>query len=1111
MNTSSSAATGGGKNALHRIHQWSIEHAHTVAAFYIAVTAAAVFCTIRVIPRRFAPYVPSPMAAVVTMMPGLSARQMETYVSKPIEEQMTDLKNLRYIRSTSQQGLSIVTLQFHYGTNISHAIISVQNLLNVAQANLPATGANVKPSFVVPIDPLNLPVVSLALTGDLKRGWTLPRLRQLADNTITNRLRAVNGVSAITTFGGYRRQMQVIVDRNKLAALHISLLDVRRAIDRYNVSQPAGLLTTPYSQALVQAGIPAQTAEQIARYPLLSSSSGSAASEFGKWPHLVRIGDVARVADTVWERKSAFQYVRHLHPGGGSITPAIEVSVIQNPAASSYTLMPRVQKTLKQLEKEYPGIHFQAAYNNAHFVSILFHNVWEELAVAVLLTAIVVFFFLGEWRGTLIALITLPVSLSFAVLMLIPFHLTFNSGTLIGLLISIGRLVDDTIIDIHSVERHLRMGKDPKTATIDGIAEVRLAVLASTLMLALALAPLLFCGGITQLMFVELVWPLLFSLLASMMVSFTLTAVLCAKLLRTEQARAADRRNPVMRAILFLADPFQRFLDRLEAAYRRSIEAMLRNRFWNLARIAVTVIMGFTFYNFIGSEMMPLADVGQAAGFLEMKPGTSFQQTDAAVHNLEQIMLKYPQVRRASVETGAENMFESWNPNITGYQMPQTSGAAFMLTLSDKDKRRQSIWQIIDSIQQRAMRTIPGIRRLQIKEMGSDVMATADAPVYLNISGPRLSELHMLAQQALQIAKRTPGLAQPALTSAMGVPDYHIEVSPARAEALGLSPVSVAQQAYYALHGGLASQFYHVPNVRQDTILIRYRQSQRITPQNLQNLIITAPDGQQAPLKSLAHIVLRSAPTAIEHDGLERVAGLAGYYRKGGPPSMDLTMTLMMKIMDRLNFPPGYSLQVRGDMTQMMSSFRRLLYGLLLSLGLMYLVLAAQFRSFLQPLQMIASLPLELSGVFLALWLAHQAFSTVSILGVIVLTGMDITTAILIIDRIMACRDAGIPRDQAVAEAAPQRLRPILMTSLITIITMAPVAFAPKTGLDAYQPLATTILGGLTVGTFLSLFDIPILHTLVDDFVQTLHRSMQKRAMREQQMQPPAAQSKGDQ
>lgn len=1125
---------------LGNIPRWSIEHPYIVAAFYIGILALAALAMTRAIPRRFAPYVQSPLVGVVSMMPGLSSQEMELYVSKPIEEQLVNVEGLRYIRSTSQDGISIVALEFPYGHDMKKAIFDVQALMNVVQANLPATGANLKPSWVVPIDALNLPVLSLSLRGDPAMGWDPVKVREFADNTVINSLKTIPNVYSVVPFGGYRRQLQVDVDRSKLAAYRISILDVRNAIDRFNVSRPAGNLTSGATEGIVRVDTRATSAEDVRNYPIAAFLEGSATPPIpsartssgaggggmgamggggsdpvadsaaaylpapGQISRSVYVRDVATVTDAYWERRSGYRYLKHDKGAKGEIVSAIEVSVIQNPGASSAQVVPAVMKAVQRLEAENPGIKFEVAYDNARFVSVLFRNVWEELLTAIVLTGIAVFLFLGEWRGTLIAMITLPTSLAMAVLLMLPFGMTFNSGTLIGLLLSIGRLVDDSVIDIHAVERHLRFGKTPRAATIDGISEVRLAVVASTIMMALALLPLLFSGGITQMMFRELVWPFLFGLLSSMFVSFTLTALLAAKLLRNEQERAADRQHWLLRHFYVVLDPIQRFLDRLERGYADVIRWMLQHRFTNLARIAATVLLGFTFYHFIGSEMMPLADVGQASGLLEMQPGSSYEATENAVNRLEQIMLKYPELEKASIEIGAESMFESWSPYFTGYQMPQANGAAMMLTFTDKDERDRTIWELIDGIQKEAMATIPGIRRMQIKEMGADVMATAAAPVHLVVHGPDLRTLDRLGHEVADVAARMPDMIQPGTTWSFGLPDYRIRVNSDRAQALNLSPESISQQAYYALRGGLTSEFYRLPNLRQNTILVRYREEDRRSVRDLESLHLTTPDGRQVPLKSVATVEQDSAPSAIEHDSLRRVIGVTGYYRHGSLPSMDLAMDLVSKSyggdpargIPPVNFPPGYGMEFRGDMTQMMDSFRRMLSGLILAVILMYLVLVMQFRGFLQPLQMIASLPLELAGVFTALWIAHQAFSTVSILGIIVLTGMDITTAVLMIDLIMKYRDKGIPRDEAVARACPDRLRPILMTSMISLIVLLPVAIAPKTGMDAYQPLATAVVGGLLIGTVLSLFDIPIMHTYLDDFVKWLYKTFLTREWR---------------
>jgi HAE1 family hydrophobic/amphiphilic exporter-1 len=1094
----------GPESGLNRIPRWSTEHPYVVIALFLAVIGLAWMAINGGIPRRFAPYVESPEVGVVTMMPGLSAKEMELYVSGPIEEQLVNVKGLRYVRSSSQDGFSIVTLEFYYGTNMQRALVDVQTLMNVTQSLLPATGANMKPSFVVPIDPLNLPVLSLSLRGDASKGWDPIRVREFADNEVIRKLKDVPDVYSVVPFGGYRRQLQVLVDRSKLASYNLSLLDVRNAIDAANVSTSGGTLTNGDREETIRLSTRADSAEAVLNYPIRSTTSGGmpvtramAQPVAEASPRVVFVRDVAKVFDSYWERRSGYHFLDHQPRTGGQVKPSVEVSVIQNPGASSAKVVPAVMDVVHKLEAENPGLHFDVAYDNAHFVGILFDNVWHELAVAILLTAIAVMLFLGEWRGTVIAMVTLPTSLALAIVMMMPLGMTFNSGTLIGLLLSIGRLVDDSIIDIHAVERHLRMGKSPKEATIDGIAEVRVAVIASTIMIVLALVPLLFSGGLVQVMFVELVWPLIFGLIASMIVSFTLTALLCSRLLRPESERGEDRRKRSIAWMYMLLDPVQRGLDRLEAGYARLISWLLNHRFVTFAGVLATLFVGFAFYYFIGSEMMPLADTGQASGFFEMAPGTSFQGTEKAVKKLEAIILKHPEVEKASIELGAESMFETWTPFYTGYQMPQENGAAMMLTFSDKDARKETIFQVMDAIHDEAFATIPGIRRLQIKEMGSDVMATAAAPVHAEIYGPDLAVLDRIGTDVLRVAQKMPEIYQPAKTWSMGMPEERLQVNLQRAQEVGLTPAEIAQQTYYATRGGLTSEFYRLPNIRQNTILVRYDKEDRQTPSDLGNVYLTTPSRSEIPLKSVADIVRTTTPTAIEHDGLQRIMGITGYYRKGNLPSMDVIMNLLSDAyggnkqlgIEPVNFPPGYGIEIRGDMTQMMDSVRRLMSSFGLSLLFMYLVLVIQFRGFLQPLQMIASLPLELAGVFIALWLAHAAFSTVSILGIIVLTGMDITTAVLMIDLIMKYRDRGVPRDEAIMRACPDRLRPILMTAGITMIVMLPVALAPKTGLDAYQPLAVAVVGGLLVGTVLSLFVIPVMHTFLDDVVRWLNRT----------------------
>ena len=1072
------------------VSAWSIEHPWVIFSFYAAIVLLALWAVFGgIMPRRMMPYVESPLVGIITMQPGLSAQEMETYISKPIEERMTDIRGARYIRSTSQDGLSIVSLEFPYGTDMKKATTDVQSIMNAAQADLPQTGANLKPSWVLPIDPLNIPVLSVSVTGDADKGWTPLSLRQFAENQAVVALKQVSDVQSVVVYGGLKRQLRVIVDRNKLAAYGYSILDVRDTIDRNNVAKPAGVITSGSNESIVRVSSLAQSADAVADYPLGAKNG-----------QVVYLKDVASVTDDAREQRSGYHFVDgQRHKIEGLNNSAVEMAIIQNPAAGSPPVLAAVQKQIAQLEADHPGLHFRVAYDNAHFVNILFHNTGEELALAILLCGLAVLFFLGNGRATLISMTTIPVSMAMAILLMVPFGFSLNSSTLIGLLISIGRLVDDSVIDIHAVERLLKLGKDVKSATVDGITEVRLAVAASTIMLVLALLPLVFCGGITQLMFVGLVYPIIFGLIASFFVSLTLTALLASKLMKPHQAqdyhardyqaqehpRGGLRPNWLTSHLML---PLERKLDRLDDRYQGFVRILLRNKFSVVAAAVCTIVIGFGFYNFIGSEMMPLADVGQAYGVLEMQPGASYTQTHEAATALEKIMLRHPEIEKVSTEIGEE----PGGTYFTGYAMNQVSSATMMITLSDKDQRGQSVWQVIDAVQREALRTIPNIRRLQIKEMGSDVMASSEAPVTILVTGPDLNILSKLAGQVADVARQTPGASQVSTSWAVEKPSYTLSVDPRRAAEVGLTPVDVADQAYYAMGGALTDEFYRLPNVRQDTIDIRYQQGQRRSVYDLMQMPVTGKDGSgkddsggavQVPLKTLATVTPQLAPTLIEHDGLKRSVSVLAYYRKGGPPSMDLAMNIITKASSTLNFPPGYSLEMRGDMTQMMDSFARLLRGLEIAVLLIFLVLVAQFGGPLAPLQMVLSIPLELSGVFFGLWLAHQAFSSVSIMAVIILTGMDITTAILLIDQIMRRRreHPEMPRDEAIALACRDRLRPILMTSLITVIVMLPLALAPKTGMDAYQPLGTVIVAGLTVGTLLSLIVIPVMHALVDD------------------------------
>ena len=508
-----------------------------------------------------------------------------------------------------------------------------------------------------------------------------------------------------------------------------------------------------------------------------------------------------------------------------------------------------------------------------------------------------------------------------------------------------------------------------------------------------------------------------------------------------------------------------------------SLAWAIANRLVVLGAAVATILVGVALYPRIGSEMMPLADVSQAFAQLEATPGTSSARTAEIAAEVERLLLNQPEIVKVSSEVG----FEPGGTYFTGYSMGSVNSAFMMITLVDSSRRKRDIWQVIDGVQQEALRTIPGIRRLAIKEMGADVMASSAAPIQVILFGPDLERLSEMGDELRRLAEGIPGFYQVTTSWAQSLPQLHVAVDRVRAQEIGLTVSEVTDQAYYALKGGLTNEFYRLDNRRQFTILVKYRGDQRRDRTDLEQVKIVGKKGEVVPLLSVARVEERRGPTIIEHDNIRRVVSVLGYYRKGGPPSMELSMDLIMAAHAKLDFPPGYGVELRGDMTQMEESFQRLLRGLYLAVIFMFLLLVAQFRSLIEPFNMIFSLSLMVTGILGGLLLARQTFSTVSILAVVILTGMMMTVAVLMIDLVLRLRSEGVPRDEAILAAAPIRLRPILMTSLISIVVLIPVAFFPRTGIDAYAPLATVVIGGLSIGTLLALFVVPVLHTYTDD------------------------------
>ncbi|MBT9586218.1 efflux RND transporter permease subunit [bacterium] len=929
-----------------RLIRWSTDHPGLIVSGYAVLLVLSLLCLALWIPTRLAPSLKSPLLAIVTACPNWTAEEVEGRLTTPLEGSLVQLPTVQAIRSQSMHGLSVVILEFPYASDVESQLAQVSS-------RLPALPFQPR---VLPYDPLDIPVMRLAVHSP---GYDFQELRQLLERQVMLPLKQVDGVARLTLFGP-RLQLEVTPTAGVKSVIPLGTTGLQSLAGASDL-RPALATVTRASQLKDM---------KIGDRPL---------------------SEIARVRLSLGHDSPRYRY---------NGQEGFEINVFQKPDGSSPSTVEAVRQTVQQIRRQHPGLVMDEAYNNAHFVQVVQSNVWRELALAVALTGLVVYLFLGDLRGTLIALATVPTSLGLALTLFVPLGLSLNSSTLIGLLLALGRLVDDTIIDLHAVGHHLGLGKESGQAAVDGCSEVRPAVLSSTLVLGLAMLPLTWCGGLTQDMFEGIVWPFLLALAASLIVSLTLTPVLAARAYRGYVPRSRSG---------------------LEKGYRTLLQKALRQRGLLLGLALSASYLSWLLFPLIGSEMMPLSDTGQIYCELEAQPGTSSEETARLAAAFEDLLRRQPEVVGISTEVGMDED----TSGLSGYEMGGSHMARLLITLTDQHKRQRSLWQIADSVYAEALHQVPGMRRLYLKEMGSDVMASAMAPVQLVIHGPNLKRLAWLGQQTRALGAQMRGLYMVSTSWAPGQP---------------------ARTLYRSQAG---------PGIRLAT-----------TEEGLP-IVLQSPN------------VNRTGWAVIEHDNLRRSISVMGNIRRGGPGSMKLSMDLQMASQSQLPYPAGYNIEQRGDMTQMMDSFQRLLGGLGAALALIYLALLLQFRNWRIPLVMMATIPLEMAGVFLALLYAGQTFSSVSLLGIVVLHGMDVTAGILLLDSVVRARRAGASAQEALLEGAPRRLRPVLMTVMVTLVVMLPLALFPTTGLDAYAPLATVIVGGLSVSCLLTLGIIPVLYSLI--------------------------------
>ena len=1017
------------------------------------------------LPVDLFPNITVPAITVSTSYSGASPEDVERTVTYPIEQAMTRVAGVQQLNSTSRRGSSMVQVWFDWGADLNVAEVEIiQNIQRIARS-LPD---GVSQPAVLKFDISNIPVAQVVVAAP---GMDARVLYQLATDTIEPQLERLPGVSQAFVSGGLVRQFNVNVDPHRMAATGLSLQDVDAAVRRYNALIPSGSLRNADIDFQLMVPTTLQDVAAIRRV-VLTSRNGVP----------VYIADIAAVEDGAADQTQIVKVDGE---------PGITVSVARQPGANIVEVVDALRAAVPRLTGLPEGVTLRIAFDQSRYIRAAIQSLTHEAFTGALLTFMVILVFLPNLWNLFIVGIGLPLSVATALILLYFTGQTLNVFTLGGLTLALGRLVDDAIVVRENITRHLaRPGTSVLRAVLDATQEVGTAVFASTATTIAVFFPVVFLTGVARRLFVPMALTIVFAMAASYLVSMTIDPVLSMRFLRARRPDGADE-EPGTRAggaMARVERSSSRLLDRLDAGYQRLLELALQRRRWVLGTITVLFVLSMGAARLIGSEFFPATDESQFSITVQEPQGTSVQITSAAAEEVARVVLQV--IPRSAITTMTTNAGTSGG-GFGGNQGPNF--AQVNVRLIAPTDRTASTDELAARVRRALDGKFPGVQLFfSIGGLQRNIVNIgASAPIDVQVLGYDQTVAQQLATQVAAAVAQTPGTADIRINPRGQYPAFTVRVNNEKAALLGLSPTAVANAITLAMSGnpGTASMLIDPYTGAQYGIVIRLMDQYRSHPEDLSNVpLVTLADpasGGSASsrgrtpilLRDIATVSLSSEPLLISRKNQQRVIDVTA--NVVNRPLGDVSAEIVQRL-DRLSWPLGFTYHMAGQTEQQQGAFGSLGLAAGLALMLVYMIMASQFQSLVDPFVIMFTVPLGLIGVVWMLLLTHVTLSIVSFMGVITMVGIVVSNGILLVDYANRLQDSGLAPRDAVLRAGRIRLRPILMTALATILGMIPMALGLGEGSETNMPLARTVIGGLSVSTFLTLFLIPILYVMFE-------------------------------
>jgi HAE1 family hydrophobic/amphiphilic exporter-1 len=985
-----------------------------------------------------------PMSAIIVSYSGVAPQEIENMVTIPLEEAIATIQGVKNINSYSREGSSVVLMEFNWGTDMDVSALNIREKIDQVKGFLPADASD---PIIIKFDPSLMPILVLGMDSEEKN---LQKLQEYAEDIIEPRLERLEEVASVLINGGLVREILVSIDNEKLRSNQLSFGQVTAALAGENVNLPAGTLKEGTINFLIRTLGRFESIQDIEEI-LISNIRGNK----------IYLGDIAKVEDTFKERNS-ITYVNG--------KPGIMMSLQKESGKNTVTVAKRIFKELETIQKLLPDdISITTVFDSSDFIKKTISQVGWVALYGAILAVFVLLFFLGNLSSTVIIGFAIPISLIFTFSLLYFSNLTLNMMTLGGLALGIGMMVDNSIVVLENIFRYRELGTDIKKSACLGASEVGTAISASTFTTIAVFLPILYVQGIASELFRSMGYTITFSLLTSLLVALTLVPMLSSKILRLkmkDNSPSASKENLVQNSL----GQGGRIFNFVREEYSRLISWSLRHR-GIVFILAVIIFAGsIMLIPFVGTEFIPSSDQGQFNINITLPTGTNLETTREVVSEVEKVVLEIAEIKSILTIAGEGS-------GGMGFSTEGGNSGTIMVNLVDQNKRERNMVQIINQLRQK----IGAYPDAQIKFSEQGFTFSSGSDLEVKISGDSLDELENIANRILILITEVEGVYDLKSSVEDVRPELHVNIDREKANLYGLNTAQIASTVHDALLGRVASIYQE--KGEQIDIRIRLEEEDRNSIEEVENILISSSVGLQIPLKEIAEVTVDSGPKGIDRKNQQRVVNVSGNIsdRFLGRVIQDAQQQL-----DKLVLPEDYRYEFVGQNREMQESFLELALALVLSILLVYMIIAAQFESLLMPLAVMFSVPFSLIGVILALLLSGKSLNVLSFIGIIMLVGIVVNNSIVLIDYINKLRQKGMERKEAIILGGKTRLRPILMTMFTTVLALVPMALGVGEGAELRAPMAITIIGGLTSSTFLSLIIVPIFYTFLDDLSQKI-------------------------